>query len=148
MLSTKLSHRLVALFLPSALAFVCALVACTPLLAMARIKHTTRVSDDETHPEVTDTASHEVAEVLLTLNKNSLEAVVAAGKPSTIGKCRIRVIDEVVVFEDLFVTGLRMLPHTALADMLQKIHVQLHQLTSNGIVQLSKFFWVVSWCGC
>jgi hypothetical protein len=40
-------------------------------------------------------------------------------------------VDEAVVFEDLFVAGLRLPPHPALAD----------------IMQLSKFFWAVTSCG-
>jgi hypothetical protein len=39
---------------------------------MARIKHTARVSNDKTHPEVADTTSHEVAVVLSTQTNNSL----------------------------------------------------------------------------
>lgn len=39
-------------------------------------------------------------------------------------------VDEVIVFEDLFSAGLRMLPHPVLV----KIHIQLHQLMSNAIV--------------
>jgi hypothetical protein len=89
---------------------------------------------------------------------------------STIGNCQIRMmegpgyfakgfaqapgselvpepwVDEAVVFEDLFATGLHMPPHPALAHILQKFHVQLNQLMPNAIVQLSKFFWVVSSC--
>jgi hypothetical protein len=35
---------------------------------------------------------------------------------------------EVVVFEDFFIAGLQMPPHPALADILLKFQVQLHQL--------------------
>jgi hypothetical protein len=44
-----------------------------------------------------------------------------------------------VGFEDLFSTGLRMPPHLELTDNLQKIHVQLHQLMPNAILQIGKF---------
>jgi hypothetical protein len=43
--------------------------------------------------------------------------------------------NEVVVYDDFFVTGLCMPPHPALADILLHFQVQLHQL--------SKKFWVV-----
>jgi hypothetical protein len=42
------------------------------------------------------------------------------------------VANEAVVFEEFFVTGLRMPPHPALTDILVKFHVQLHQLTPNA----------------
>jgi hypothetical protein len=48
-------------------------------------------------------------------------------------------VDEVVVFKDLFAARLHMPSHTTLAYILQKFHVQLHQLMSNTIVQLSKY---------
>jgi hypothetical protein len=51
--------------------------------------------------------------------------------------------DEVVVYEDFFVAGLRMPPHPALVDILLKFQAQLHQLMPNAIAQLSKYFWVV-----
>jgi hypothetical protein len=47
--------------------------------------------------------------------------------------------DEAVVFEDFFATGLRMPPHPILLDILCKFWVQLHQLTPNAIIQISKF---------
>jgi hypothetical protein len=56
-------------------------------------------------------------------------------------------VDEAVVFEDFFIAGFHMPPHTALADILQKFKVQLHQLIMNAIVQLSKFLWAVTSCG-
>jgi hypothetical protein len=52
--------------------------------------------------------------------------------------------DEVVLFEEFFTTGLRMPPHPVLANILLKFQVQLHQLTSNAIGQLSKYTWVVA----
>jgi hypothetical protein len=51
--------------------------------------------------------------------------------------------DEVVVYKYFFVAGLRMPPHPALADILLHFQAQLHQLTPNAIVQLSKYFWAV-----
>jgi hypothetical protein len=51
--------------------------------------------------------------------------------------------DEVVVHAEFFVAGLRMPSHRALADILLKFQMQLHKLTPNAIVQLSKYFWVV-----
>jgi hypothetical protein len=49
--------------------------------------------------------------------------------------------DEAVVYEDFFVAGLCMPPHSALADILLYFKAQLHQLTPNAIAQLSKYFW-------
>jgi hypothetical protein len=54
--------------------------------------------------------------------------------------------NEVVVFKDFFTTGLRMPPHPVLLDILCKFWVQLHQLTSNAIVQIIKFIWAVASC--
>jgi hypothetical protein len=51
--------------------------------------------------------------------------------------------DEVVVYEDFFVAGLRMPLHPALADILLKFQAQLHQLMPNAMAQLSKYFWAV-----
>jgi hypothetical protein len=48
--------------------------------------------------------------------------------------------DEAVVYEEFFVAGLRMPPHCVLANILLKFQMQLHQLTSNAIAQLSKYF--------
>jgi hypothetical protein len=48
--------------------------------------------------------------------------------------------DEVVVFEEFFAAGLRMPPQLTLAEILHKFWVQLHQLTLNAIVHLSKYF--------
>jgi hypothetical protein len=48
-----------------------------------------------------------------------------------------------MVFEEFFTAGLRMPPQPALADILLKFWVQLHQLTPNTIMQLSKYFWAV-----
>jgi hypothetical protein len=43
-------------------------------------------------------------------------------------------VNKAVVFEDLFLVGLRMSSHLVLAKILQKFRVQLHQLTPNDIV--------------
>jgi hypothetical protein len=51
--------------------------------------------------------------------------------------------DEAVVFEEFFSACLRMPPHPVLADILLKFQVQLHQLTPNAMVQLSKYIWAV-----
>jgi hypothetical protein len=51
--------------------------------------------------------------------------------------------EETVVFEEFFAAGLWMPPHPALTEILLKYRVQLHQLTPNAFVQLSKYFWVV-----
>jgi hypothetical protein len=51
--------------------------------------------------------------------------------------------NEAVVFEEFFTVRLRMPPWPALAEILLKFWVQLHQLTPNTIIQLSKYFWVV-----
>jgi hypothetical protein len=47
--------------------------------------------------------------------------------------------DEVVVFKDFFVAGLRIPPHLVLLDILHKFQVQLHQLMSNDIIPIGKF---------
>jgi hypothetical protein len=41
--------------------------------------------------------------------------------------------DEVVVFEEFFVVGLRMPPHPAFTKILLKFQVLLHKLTPNAI---------------
>jgi hypothetical protein len=51
--------------------------------------------------------------------------------------------DEAIVFELFFVVGLRMPPHPALAKILLKFWVHLHQLTPNAIAQLFKYFWAM-----
>jgi hypothetical protein len=55
--------------------------------------------------------------------------------------------NKVVVFKDFFTAGLHMPPHPVLVDILRKLRVQLHHLTLNAIVQISKFIWVVTSCG-
>jgi hypothetical protein len=51
--------------------------------------------------------------------------------------------DEVVIFEEFFATRLRMPLHRVVTKILLKFRVQLHQLTLNAIVQMSKYFWAV-----
>jgi hypothetical protein len=55
--------------------------------------------------------------------------------------------NEVVIIEDFFATGLCMLLHLVLVDILRKFRVQLHHLTLNAIVQIGKFIWAVTSCG-
>jgi hypothetical protein len=52
--------------------------------------------------------------------------------------------NEVVVFEDFFVASLRIPQHPVLLVILRKFQVQWHQLMPNGIIQISKFIWVVT----
>jgi hypothetical protein len=52
--------------------------------------------------------------------------------------------DEAVIFEELFTARLRMPLHPVLSNILLKFQVQLHQLTPNAIVQLSKYIWEVT----
>jgi hypothetical protein len=52
--------------------------------------------------------------------------------------------DETVVFEDFFAAGLHIPSHPVLLDIPHKFRVQLHQLTLNAIVQISKFIWAVT----
>jgi hypothetical protein len=53
-------------------------------------------------------------------------------------------LDKAVMFEDFFTARLRIPPHPVLLDILHKFRVQLHHLTSNAIVQISKFIWAVT----
>jgi hypothetical protein len=46
--------------------------------------------------------------------------------------------DEAIVFEDYCVARLRIPTHRALAEIMMKFRIQLHQLTPNVVVQLSK----------
>ena len=47
-----------------------------------------------------------------------------------------------MVFKDFFLCGLCFLAVRFLHQVLEAIEVQLHHLTPNGIVTLSKFCWV------
>jgi hypothetical protein len=51
--------------------------------------------------------------------------------------------DEAIVFEEFFSVGLWMMPHRVLTEILLKFWVQLHQLTPNAIIQMSKYIWTV-----
>jgi hypothetical protein len=53
-------------------------------------------------------------------------------------------VDEAVLFEEFFTASLRMPPHPVLAAILLKYQIQIHQLTPNAIVQLSKYIWAVT----
>jgi hypothetical protein len=48
------------------------------------------------------------------------------------------------VLEEFFIAGLRMPPCPILSDILLKFWVQLHQLTPNAIIELSKYIWAVT----
>ena len=50
--------------------------------------------------------------------------------------------NEAVVFKDFFACGLRFLAIYFLRLVLETFKVQLHHLTPNGILTLSKFCWV------
>jgi hypothetical protein len=63
----------------------------------------------------------------------------AYGRPPGAESVLVPREDEAVVFEDFFVASLRMPPHPVHLDILHKFQVQLHQLTPNGVVQISKF---------
>jgi hypothetical protein len=51
--------------------------------------------------------------------------------------------DEVVVYKSFFKAGLRLLMYKMIAKVLQRYEVFMHQLTSNTMVRLSVFIWVV-----
>lgn len=51
--------------------------------------------------------------------------------------------DEVVVFRDFFVAGMRFPLYLLLPKILLSYNVKLHHLTPNAIVQLTKFFCAV-----
>jgi hypothetical protein len=46
---------------------------------------------------------------------------------------------ELVVFEAFFVTGLRLLAHRFMAEVLRRFEVQVHELTPNALVALAKY---------
>jgi hypothetical protein len=55
--------------------------------------------------------------------------------------------NKVVVFEEFFTARLRMPSHPVVSNILLKFWVQLHQLTSNAIIQLSQYIWAVTCFG-
>ena len=54
---------------------------------------------------------------------------------------------DAMVFRDFFVYGLRFPTARFLCQVLEAFEVQLHHLTPNGIVTLSKFCWACLSCG-
>jgi hypothetical protein len=55
--------------------------------------------------------------------------------------------NKAVGFKDSFAASLRMCLHLVHLDILRKFRVQLHVVTPNGIIQISKFIWDVTYCG-
>jgi hypothetical protein len=54
--------------------------------------------------------------------------------------------NEAVMFKDFFAARLQMPPHPIRVDILCKFQVQLHQLTPNTIIHISKFIWAITSC--
>jgi hypothetical protein len=68
------------------------------------------------------------------------------GQPPGAGSVPEPQANEAVIVEDFFVAGLHMSPHPVLTDILCKFHPQLHHLTPNAIVTISRFIWAVTSC--
>jgi hypothetical protein len=51
---------------------------------------------------------------------------------------------ELIVFEAFLAAGLCLLMHRFVVEVLRRFEVQVHQLTSNAVVALAKYVWVVS----
>jgi hypothetical protein len=51
--------------------------------------------------------------------------------------------DEVVVFKSFFRAGLRFPLYEMIGEVLKKIEIYLHQLTTNAIVRLSVYIWAL-----
>jgi hypothetical protein len=51
---------------------------------------------------------------------------------------------EIVVFEEFFTVGLRLPAHRFVTEVLQRFEVQIHQLTPNAVVALTKYVWAVT----
>jgi hypothetical protein len=51
---------------------------------------------------------------------------------------------ELVVFEAFFIAGLRLPAHRFVSEVLQKLKVQVHQLTPNAVVVLAKYVWATT----
>jgi hypothetical protein len=51
---------------------------------------------------------------------------------------------ELVVFEAFFAAGLRLPAHRFVGEVLRKFNVQIHQLTPNAVVALSKYVWATT----
>jgi hypothetical protein len=65
------------------------------------------------------------------------------GRPPSDKKTPSPEADEVVVFRDFFVCGLRFPCDNQLSTILEKFSVKMHQLTPNSFLELSKFFWII-----
>jgi hypothetical protein len=51
---------------------------------------------------------------------------------------------ELVVFEAFFAAGLRLPTHRFVGEVLRRFSVQIHQLTPNAVVALSKYVWATT----
>jgi hypothetical protein len=51
---------------------------------------------------------------------------------------------ELVVFEAFFAAGLRLPAHRFVGEVLHRFNVQIHQLTPNAVVALSKYVWATT----
>jgi hypothetical protein len=51
---------------------------------------------------------------------------------------------ELVVFEAFFAAGLRLPAHRFVGEVLRRFNVQIHQLTPNAMVALSKYVWATT----
>jgi hypothetical protein len=51
---------------------------------------------------------------------------------------------ELVVFEAFFAVGLRLPAHRFVGEVLRRFSVQIHQLTPNAVVALSKYVWATT----
>jgi hypothetical protein len=51
---------------------------------------------------------------------------------------------ELVVFEAFFTAGLRLPAHRFVGEVLRRFNVQIHQLTPNAVVALSKYVWAMT----
>ena len=51
---------------------------------------------------------------------------------------------ELVVFEAFFAAGLRLPAHRFVGEVLRMFNVQIHQLTPNAVVALSKYVWATT----
>jgi hypothetical protein len=51
---------------------------------------------------------------------------------------------ELVVFETFFAVGLRLPAHRFVGEVLRRFNVQVHQLTPNAVVALSKYVWATT----
>jgi hypothetical protein len=51
---------------------------------------------------------------------------------------------ELVVFEAFFAAGLRLPAHRFVREVLRRFNVQIHQLTPNAVVALSKYVWATT----